>query len=103
MAFVTIGRNLPIGLALLILCACSQKSDKIKGYDELIANVAKGPVGHDSDYWIEYQNMTGRWEKTGLIFGYVDDFGECQKAIAGLKSANPNADYRCAPANTKQP
>ena len=85
------------------MCACSERSDKIEGFDELVAHVAKSPVGHDSDYWIEYQNMSGQWEKTGLIFGYIDDFGVCQQAVTGLKSANPKAEYRCVPANTRKP
>jgi hypothetical protein len=29
--------------------------------------------------------VTGEWEKTGLIFGYLDDYEECLKALEGLK------------------
>jgi hypothetical protein len=87
----------------MLLNGCSDQQAKIDGYDELVAHVEKGPVGQDADHWIEYKNMAGEWEKTGLIFGYIGDFDECQKAIAGLKTANPNAEYRCAPANKKKP
>ncbi len=43
--------------------------------------------------------MAGEWERTGLIFGYVDDYEECVKAIAGLQAANYEREYRCTPAN----
>lgn len=56
-------------------------------------------IGSASDYWIELRNMAGEWERVGLIFGYTDDQGECAKAIAGLKAANPAREYRCIIAN----
>ncbi|MEQ1496992.1 MAG: hypothetical protein ABL912_14680 [Novosphingobium sp.] len=82
--------------------SCSDSGTKIDGYDELVAHVASNPIGHDADAWIEYKNMAGEWEKTGLIFGYIGDFEECQKAIAGFKAAHPKAEYRCVPANEKK-
>ncbi len=45
------------------------------------------------------ENLAGEWERTGLIFGYVDDQEECLKAIAGLKRVNYAREYRCASAN----
>lgn len=82
----------------LLLAACGN-NDSIPGRDELMRQIANEPVGQGRDYWIEYNNMAGEWEKTGLIFGYIDDQGECAKAIAGLKTANPAANYRCTKAN----
>ena len=86
-----------------LVAGCSDSGTKIDGYDELVAQVASNPIGHDADSWIEYKNMAGEWEKTGLIFGYLGDFEECQKAIAGFKAAHPKAEYRCVPANEKKP
>lgn len=51
------------------------------------------------DQWVEMRNMIGEWEKTALIFGYADDYGECMKTIAGLREVNFDRDYRCVPAN----
>lgn len=89
------------GVAMLGLVGCGNNSNEpeIKGQDALFAQVEKGPVGSASDQWIEFTNLAGEWEKTGLIFGYVDDRGECEKAIAGLKRANPAREYRCSAAN----
>ena len=44
------------------------------------------------------RNVSGQWEKVGLIFGYGDDREECEKAIQGLKQANEARDYLCVPA-----
>ncbi|MBP6364260.1 MAG: hypothetical protein KA233_12060 [Novosphingobium sp.] len=89
-------------IALMLLqFGCSDQKNSIQGYDDLVDQVEQGPVGHDPDHWIEFKNMAGEWEKTGLIFGYVGDFEECEKAIAGMKAANPKAEYRCVPANKK--
>lgn len=44
-------------------------------------------------------NSTGEWERTGLIFGYADDYAECLRAIEGLRLANPGRQYRCDQAN----
>ncbi len=85
--------------ATLTLAACDQSDQEIAGFNELESQVSRQQIGSDTDQWIERFNLAGEWERVGLIFGYVDDFGECQKAIAGLKLANPAADYRCVPAN----
>ncbi|MCW2337358.1 hypothetical protein M2337_001591 [Sphingobium sp. B2D3A] len=88
--------------ALLFLCfsiAACGSGDRVSGKDGLIRQVQNNRVGTDTDYWIEMKNMDGEWERTGLIFGYVDDSGECKKAVSGLKSVNYAREYRCAPAN----
>ena len=68
-------------------------------YDAFEKQVGKGMIGSSSDQWIEMHNMSGEWERTGLIFGYQDDYSECMKAIAGLKKVNFAREYRCSPAN----
>lgn len=85
--------------AALALSSCGDSD--IPGHNSLLRHVKNNPVGRDSDQWIEKYNMAGEWERTGLIFGYVDDQGECLKAIAGLKQANPAAEYRCIAANVR--
>lgn len=81
----------------VMLAACSDGS--IPGYDALIGQVEGKRVGQAADHWIEMKNMAGEWERTGLIFGYADDYDECTKAIAGLKKVNYAREYRCTPAN----
>lgn len=84
--------------ATLILSACGS-TDDVAGYDGLVEYVETNKVGSNTDQWIEMKNLGGEWERTGLIFGYVDDFAECQKAISGLKQVNYEREYRCIPAN----
>lgn len=81
------------------LFACSPPSDEVPGYEALSQQVERNRVGMSQDQWIEMRNAIGEWERTGLIFGYSDDYGECIKAIDGLKAVNFNRDYRCVPAN----
>lgn len=88
--------------ATVLATGCNSKESNIPGFAELERQVEGQAIGADADQWIEYKNMVGDWERTGLIFGYIGDFEECQKAIAGMKQANPNAQYRCVPANRKQ-
>lgn len=83
---------------LLLATACGSEGD-VPGYDALLKHVEKNRVGQDSDHWIEMGSIGGGWERVGLIFGYIDDYAECQKAIAGLKLANYAREYRCVPAN----
>ena len=96
----------PRPLALFAIAAsligCGNVEGEIKNYDRLENLVSKSPVGYDEDQWIEMRNASGVWERTGLIFGYVDDFAECRNAIAGLKKENFARDYRCVPANRKK-
>lgn len=83
----------------MLLAACDR--GEIPGYDGLQRYVRNNPVGRDTDQWIEKRGMTGEWDRTGLIFGYINDQEECLKAIAGLKQADPAAEYRCTAANLK--
>lgn len=86
-----------LGVSLLA-ASCGDK-DEVDGYTSLERHVADNRVGGDADNWIEMRNMAGEWERTGLIFGYLGDYDECQKAIAGLHDANDAREYRCVPAN----
>ena len=86
------------GAAILLLAGCGDRH-ATPGFDDLSDQVSDNRVGADADQWIEMLNLVGEWERTGLIFGYGDDFSECQKAIEGLKKANYSRDYRCVPAN----
>ncbi len=56
-------------------------------------------MGSDKDHWIEMKNVTGKWEKSGLIFGYDGANDECLKAISGRKEVNYKRECRCSPAN----
>ncbi len=90
--------TLAISTVLLLLTSCGNE-DNVPGYDNLEVLVTHNRVGKDSDNWIEMRNISGEWERTGLIFGYLGDYDECQKAITGLKRANSAREYRCTPAN----
>lgn len=85
-------------LFALLLASCGDEIT-VQGHDELVSQVAGGRIGRSTDQWIEIKNMAGEWERTGLIFGYVNDREECQKAIAGLKKENYATEYRCVSAN----
>lgn len=86
-------------LVLALLLTSCEDDDQVKGQAALERHVERNRVGMDGDHWIEMQNAIGEWERTGLIFGYLGDYDECVKAIAGLKAANPGRKYRCLPAN----
>lgn len=81
-----------------MVAACS-KSDEIPGYDGFMRRVESNRIGTNADQWIEMKNFAGEWERTGLIFGYLNDHEECLKAIAGLKRTNYAREYRCVLAN----
>lgn len=82
----------------LALAGCGNGSE-VPGFEGLAEQVGRHRVGSDADQWIEMRNMSGEWERIGLVFGYLDDRDECSKAIAGLKDANYAREYRCMPAN----
>jgi hypothetical protein len=84
-------------VALTSLAACG--GEGIEGEQALYRHVEGSRYGGSADHWIEMRNMAGEWERTGLIFGYADDYDECRKAIAGLNKENYAREYRCTPAN----
>lgn len=90
--------RLSFALLALALAAFSQ-ADDVPGHEGLVKQVEHQKVGRSQDQWIEMVNGIGEWERTGLIFGYADDYSECLKAIEGLQSANPDRQYRCDQAN----
>lgn len=81
-----------------MLSGCGEQSG-VPGFAALQEQVQSSPVGRAADEWIELRNSAGDWERVGLIFGYVNDRDECEKAIAGLHRANPHREYRCTTAN----
>lgn len=85
-------------IPLLFTGGCAP-DEGVPGHSGLERQVEGSPVGTASDHWIEMKNLVGEWERTGLIFGYGDDFEECQKAIEGLARINTAREYRCVPAN----
>jgi hypothetical protein len=87
--------------AVIGLAACQGQEPKVEGYEAFVSHVESQSIGGDADQWIEMKNLAGEWERTGLIFGYLGDFEECQKAIEGLAKANTARQYRCVPANAK--
>lgn len=91
-------RRLCLVVLAATLAACSE-GNEIAGHARLVSQVERQPVGSSRDQWIEMVNSTGEWERTGLIFGYADDYAECLKAIEGLRLANPGRQYRCDQAN----
>lgn len=88
-------------LAALALSSCAGP-ERATTYDEqldkFVEEVSKAKMGRDVDHWIELKNLAGEWEQVGLIFGYIGDYDECQKAIEGLKKVNYAREYRCVPA-----
>lgn len=88
-------------VAALLCGACSKSEADKSASSNLEEFVRSATIGEDADYWIEMKNMSGEWEKTGLIFGYYGDHEECEKAISGLKAANDAREYRCELANIK--
>lgn len=87
--------------SILFSSACSEGKVNKPASSDLEKFVQSSPIGVDADYWIEMQNLSGEWEKTGLIFGYHGDRVECEKAIDGLQAANDAREYRCKKANIK--
>ena len=86
-------------IALMLVVTGCGDSDKLEDQmNRFEKAIESEKLGSDTDHWIEMQNMTGEWEKVGLIFGYVGDYEECQNAIAGLKKVNYARNYRCVPA-----
>lgn len=93
-----------VPLAIVLLAGCADdrngsSSTEVPGFNGLVDRVEGNKIGLSSDQWIEMRNFAGEWERTGLIFGYADDYEECLKAVAGLKEVNYAREYRCAPAN----
>ena len=86
------------GLAITGCTAEPNDNDPAKGLVEFVDAHQKG---HDTDHWVEMKNMSGNWEKTVLVFGYLGDYNECQTVMAGLKKVNYAREYRCVPANQK--
>lgn len=83
-----------------LLASCGGGDDiVIPGQEALFKQVERKQLGSAPDHWIEMKNGIGEWERTGLIFGYSDDYSECIKAIDGLKAVNYAREYRCVPAN----
>lgn len=77
-------------------CASSDSTeDQMVGFQKMVESQK---LGDDIDHWIEMENIAGEWEKVGLIFGYMGDHEECEKAIRGLKKVNYARNYRCVPA-----
>jgi hypothetical protein len=87
--------------AAVVVTSCRAQEPTVDGYEAFESHVERQAIGGDADQWIEMRNLAGEWERTGLIFGYLGDFEECQKAIDGLAKANPARQYRCVPANVK--
>lgn len=95
-------RVVALGLPLaLVSCGANPKAEDPA--DDLVAFVESHKIGKGVDQWIEIRNIAGEWEKTALIFGYLGDYDECQKALEGLKNTNYARDYRCVPARQKRP
>jgi len=89
----------------LLLSACEQSRGYDQAYDDLIEAFQENKLGSSTDHWIEMKNIMGEWEKTGIIFGYGDDFEQCQNAIEGLKIVSfPRKyprEFRCTPVQSQ--
>jgi hypothetical protein len=87
---------------ITVICSGCDKSNSYENQSEaFVSYVDANKMGADTDYWVEMLNMSGEWEKTVLVFGYTDDFAECQTVAAGLKKVNFAREYRCKAANQK--
>ena len=75
-------------ISMLAVAGCSNLNSYENDSDGFVEHVEGRRIGSDADYWVEMLNMSGEWEKTVLVFGYTDDFAECQTVAAGLKKVN---------------
>jgi hypothetical protein len=59
--------------------------------------IAKNEIGVSQNVWLVKRNAFGEYEKTTLVFGYMDDFAFCAE-IAQLYMQNfPPDEYSCIP------
>lgn len=81
------------------LVGCSD--DSYDGSLERLSRLLREkPIGDSTDQWIEkYSTLANEWQRTGLIFGYADDYEACLEFIRGLTDQYPSNRYRCVPAN----
>ena len=91
--------SLCFAVTVATLTGCSGSS-----YDARLASLAKHlrgkQIGDSTDHWIEkYSTLANEWQRTGVIFGYSDDYEACEDFIRGLVAQYPTNRYRCVPAN----
>ncbi len=84
-------------IGVILVSGCND--DSTPGHDSLVAQVEGSQVGHAPDHWIEIRNLSGEWERVGLIFGYLSDSEVCEGVIRDLKVENYAREYRCVYAN----
>lgn len=82
-------------LLIIVLATSSCSTDK---ETELKKAILKTEYGKDA-YWLEKNSSIGfGWDKTILIFGYVDDERVCEE-LAAIYEEKYQQSYRCTKAN----
>lgn len=84
-------------VVLFTLASCSDSYEKQQ--QALESYINKKQLGSSKDYWLTKKNMFGDWEKTALIFGYMDDYDVCTDLAAMYMMKYPADTYNCMPAN----
>ncbi len=74
----------------------SDPSEQTKAFEK---KVSKNRIGSGADVWIEKFNFGSEWEKTALVFGYIDDWSFCQDVVTLYMQKYPVDRYRCVTAN----
>lgn len=90
-------RLIVIMCSILFLSSCSENYDD--QLNSLAKHVGKKSLGNSKDYWLVKENMLGQWDKTVLIFGYMDDFDFCNELAAMYMAKHPLDKYICMAAN----
>ena len=87
---------LTIGTVALSGCDDDSYGDRISALEHF---VSKKKMGAGTDYWFEKNGAAG-WERTILVFGYIDDLAACSELVGYAKKTNPGMAFRCTPANS---
>jgi hypothetical protein len=79
-----------------LLTSCEKSYEDQRGSLEKF--VAKGKIGTSPDYWLVKNGAYGP-ERTGLIFGYMNDFQFCSEIAELYVKKYPIDRYSCEKAN----
>lgn len=87
-------------LVVLIASVLPGCEDKLEDQMERLTKaVSSDKYGQSSDVWLVKFNAFGEWEKTALVFGYLDDFGFCNEVATMYVNKYPSDQYSCQVAN----
>jgi hypothetical protein len=80
----------------ILLASCSDLDGQLYRLEKFVS-FAK--VGSASDVWVVQKGITGQYNKVGLIFGFVDDYGFCKEIVELYLKRNPASQLSCNLAN----